>query len=536
MIILSFFKGISAHIPKTSTKGGILYSIVSTAIVCGIQSILIQVEADVCDGLPTFEMVGVLSSEVKEAKERVKAAIRNSGIRLSPKRVTVNVYPADIKKNGTGFDLPIALAVLSAYGRIPQKYLNGILFAGEISLNGEIRPTSGILPMVLADREAGKHMVCVPRENLKEAQIVKEMTILPADNLNQVLALMEEYYQKPQKLLENNTNNIEEFLNNSEVDFADIQGQQIVKRACEIAASGRHNMLMMGPPGAGKTLAAKAISSILPPLTEIEALELAKIYSVSGIFEQREQYFRTRPFRSPHHTISVAGFAGGGTIPKPGEISLAHKGVLFLDELTEFQKPVLEVLRQPLEEGIIRLVRNSGTYLYPADVMLIGAMNPCNCGYYPDRNRCNCSSSMIERHLNKISKPLLDRMDICLEVKRLSLREMINKGPLETSTVIQTRVKEVQEIQRKRFMESKILYNSQIPVSLMEQYCPMESEAEKTLQNSFERLALSARGYYRVIRVARTIADMEHSQKICHRHIIESLMYRNIDRKVWELG
>lgn len=514
-----------------------MYSIVSTAIVCGIQSILVQVEADVCDGMPAFEMVGVLSSEVKEAKERVKAAVRNSGIKLAPKKVTVNLYPADIRKTGTGFDLPIALAVLSAYGRIPQEYLKDILFAGEISLNGEIHPATGILPMVLAAREAGRDTVCVPRANVGEAQIVKNITILPADNLNQVLVLLEEFHRKPENFTAS-TNIIEETLQQPtepECDFAEIYGQKVLKRACEIAAAGRHNMLMLGTPGAGKTMAARAISTILPPLTEEEALELARIYSVSGLFEQRAGNFRTRPFRSPHHTISMAGLAGGGAVPKPGEISLAHKGVLFLDELTEFQKTVLEVLRQPLEERVIRLVRKSGTYIYPADVMLIAAMNPCNCGYYPDRNRCTCSDAMIERHLNKVSRPLLDRMDICVEVKRLPLSELLRKEGEESSAVIRQRVQRTQKIQQKRFAGTGILYNSRIPASGIETYCPMEEAAWKLLQDSFERLELSARGYYRIIRVARTIADLEESEQIQRRHMIESLMYRNIDRKVWAL-
>lgn len=514
-----------------------MYSIVSTAIVCGIRSILVQVEADVCDGLPTFEMVGILSSEVREAKERIRAAIRNSSIRLSPKKITVNLYPADIRKSGTVFDLPIALAILAAYGRIPQEYLDGILFAGEISLNGEIRPTAGILPMVLAAREAGKQVVCVPKENVPEAQVVKGVTILPGESLSQVIELTENYFQKPEKYKADIGSNIEETagnLQNADFDFSAIHGQKVLKRACEIAASGRHNMLMLGSPGAGKTMAARAVATILPPLTEEEALELAKVYSVLGMFGQRELNFRERPYRSPHHTISLAGMAGGGTVPKPGEISLAHKGVLFLDELTEFKRPVLEVLRQPLEEREIRLVRGSGTYFYPADIMLIAAMNPCSCGYFPDRNRCTCSKAMIERHLNKISRPLLDRMDICVEVSRPALWELTNSQPEESSAVIRSRVAQTQSIQRERFAGSRILYNSQIPPSAIKDWCTMEMEGERLLSESFERLELTARGYYRVLRVARTIADMEGAGKIARAHIHESLLYRSIDRKVWD--
>lgn len=514
-----------------------MYSIVSTGIVCGIQSLLVRVEADVCDGMPTFEMVGALSPEVREAKERVRAAIRNSGICLAPKKVTVNLYPADIRKTGTGFDLPIALAVLAAYGRIPQPCLEGILFAGEVSLNGEILPTAGILPMVLAAKEAGKEAVCIPRANLGEAQIAKGIKILPADNLRQAIAQVEQFQKDPQKaeiaeLVEHMGGNV----GLPGCDFAHIHGQKALKRACEVAAAGRHNMLMLGMPGSGKTMAAKAVSGILPLLAEEEALELAKIYSVCGMFGQRESgQFWTRPFRSPHHTISMAGLAGGGPHPRPGEISLAHKGVLFLDELTEFQKPVLEILRQPLEERAIRLVRSSGTYSYPADIMLIAAMNPCNCGYFPDRNKCTCSLSMIERHLNKVSRPLLDRMDLCVEVRRLPLQELIQKGPEESSSAIRSRVEAAQGIQRNRFAQEGILYNSQIPASAMAAYCPMEPQAERLLQDSFSRLELTARGYYRIIRVARTIADLSQKPKISRGHIMEALMYRSIDRKMWGL-
>lgn len=511
-----------------------MYSIVSTASVCGIESILVQVEADVSDGMPVFEMVGELSTEVKEAKERIRVAIRNAGIRLSPKRITVNLYPAELRKNGTGFDLPIALAVLAAYGHINGECLEDTVFAGEISLNGDIHPIEGVLPMTIAAKEAGKKCICIPMRNAKEASRVGDIQILPAENLKQVIEMLQHF--EADKVLANWHNNIEETQSKKAenvYDFQQIRGQKVLKRVCEIAAAGRHNLLMLGPPGGGKTAAARAIPGILPELSEEEALELARIYSVSGMFGKREENFRKRPFCHPHHTISVAGMAGGGKIPKPGEISLAHNGVLFLDEMTEFQKAALEVLRQPLEEGRIHLVRNQGTYSYPADIMLVAAMNPCNCGYYPNRNKCTCTPSMIRRHLQKISRPLLDRIDLCVEVQKPGISELTGKGKEEASEEISMRIKEVQRIQDIRYKKSNIRYNSRIPGEQIEYFCPMEKEAQEMLAEAFESLELSVRGYYKVIRVARTIADLEGKERINSTHIAESLMYRNIDGKGW---
>ena len=511
-----------------------MYSIVSTASVCGIESVLVQVEADVCDGMPVFEMVGELSNEVKEAKERIRVAIRNTGIRLSPKRITINLYPAELRKSGTGFDLPIALAVLAAYGHISGKSLEDIVFAGEISLNGDIHPIDGVLPMTIAAKEAGKKCICIPKANAKEAGMVGNIQILPAENLQQLIQILQN--RNNCKVPVNYHNNIEETESKKEenrYDFQQIRGQKVLKRVCEIAAAGRHNLLMLGPPGGGKTAAARAIPGILPELSEEEALELAKIYSVSGMFGKREKNFRKRPFCHPHHTISVAGMAGGGKVPKPGEISLAHNGVLFLDEMTEFQKAALEVLRQPLEEGRIHLVRNQGTYSYPADIMLVAAMNPCNCGYYPNRNKCTCTPAMIRRHLQKISRPLLDRIDLCVEVQKPGILELTGKGKEESSREISMRIKEVQRLQDIRYEKSNIRYNSRIPGEQIENFCPMEKEAQAMLAEAFESLELSVRGYYKVIRVARTIADLEGKEKINSSHIAESLMYRNIDGKGW---
>lgn len=508
-----------------------MYSIVSTASVSGIESILVQVEADVCDGMPVFEMVGELSTEVRESKERIRAAIRNTGIRLAPKRITVNLYPADLRKSGTGFDLPIALAVLAAYGHISVSYLEETVFAGEVSLNGSIHSIEGVLPMAIAAREAGKKRICIPEANVKEAALVKDIAILPAKNLGQVIEMLQS--TEASKFVYNNIEETGLEQTEGEYDFNKIKGQKVLKRVCEIAAAGRHNLLMLGPPGGGKTAAARAIPGILPELSEEEALELARIYSVSGLFGKRENNLKERPFCHPHHTISVAGMAGGGRIPKPGEISLAHNGVLFLDEMTEFQRAALEVLRQPLEEGKIHLVRNNGTYSYPADIMLVAAMNPCNCGYYPNRNKCTCTSAMIRRHLQKISRPLLDRIDLCVEVQKPGIQELTGQGKEEASYIIRQRIKEVQRIQTDRYRQNSIRYNSRIPTEQIEKLCPMEPEAGAMLAEAFESLELSVRGYYKIIRVARTIADLEGQEIIRCGHIAESLMYRNIDGRGW---
>lgn len=507
-----------------------MYSIVSTASISGIESILVQVEADVCDGMPVFEMVGELSTEVRESKERIRAAIRNAGIRLAPKRITINLYPADLRKSGTGFDLPIALSVLAAYGHISAECLEETVFAGEVSLNGDIHPIDGVLPMAMAAKKSGKKRICIPEANAKEAAMVGNIVILPAKNLSQVITML----QNPDDF--KIAYNIEEthFLKTErEYDFQKIRGQKVLKRVCEIAAAGRHNLLMLGPPGGGKTAAARAIPGILPQLAEEEALELARIYSVSGLFGKREKNLRERPFCHPHHTISIAGMAGGGKIPKPGEISLAHNGVLFLDEMTEFQRATLEVLRQPLEEGRIHLVRNNGTYSYPADIMLVAAMNPCNCGYYPDRNKCVCTPAVIQRHLQKISRPLLDRIDISVEAPRVRVEELTHARKNESSARIRERVKRAHAIQHERYRNEKCCYNSRITAEMMRAYCPMDAGAKKQIEKAYEQLDLSARAYHKIIRVARTIADLEESERIQEKHMLEALLYRSMDDSLW---
>lgn len=506
-----------------------MYSVVSTAMIQGIKSIPVFVEADVSEGMPLFEMVGFLSSEVKESKERVRTALRNSGYILPPKRITVNFIPANIKKTGSCFDLPIALSILAAVGLVPQENLKECFVTGEVSLNGAIKPVNGILPMVSEAKERGIRKVIVPRENLTEASLVKDMVIYAVEDIKEVIHILNEgeYQEKPRESVTCET--VEKT-----ADFSEIQGQKVLKRACEVAVSGMHNLLIVGPPGAGKTMAAMRIPGILPPLEEEEQMELSKIYSVCGMFGNREKLMNTRPFRCPHHTVTPAGLAGGGGIPRPGEISLAHKGVLFLDEFPEFQKNTLEILRQPMEEKSVRLVRINGTYEYPADFMLVAAMNPCNCGYYPDMQKCRCSAVSIERYRNRISQPLLDRIDVCIEASQLRFEELIGERQEETSAQIRARVVRVHEIQRKRYEKENFSYNSQIPAAKMKYYCGLDEKQETYMKEIYQKLNLTARSYHKILKVARTLADMDASDKIAQCHLHEAVCYRNIDKRFWD--
>ncbi len=505
-----------------------MYSVVSTAMIQGIKSIPVFVEADVSEGMPLFEMVGFLSSEVKESKERVRTALRNSGYILPPKRITVNFIPANIKKTGSCFDLPIALAILAAVGLVPQEDLKDYFVTGELSLNGEIKPVNGILPMVSEAKERGIKNVIVPLENMTEAALVKGLDIYAVENIKEVIHILNGgSYQEKKRCI------FESAIEEKTADFSEIQGQKMLKRACEVAVSGMHNLLIVGPPGAGKTMAAMRIPGILPPLNENEQMELSKIYSVCGMFGNREKLMNTRPFRCPHHTVTSAGLAGGGSIPRPGEISLAHKGVLFLDEFPEFQKNALEILRQPLEEKSVRLVRINGTYEYPADFMLVAAMNPCNCGYYPDMQKCRCSAVSIERYRNRISQPLLDRIDVCIEASQIRFEELVGERKEETSAQIRARVIKTHEIQQKRYEKEDFVYNSQIPASKIKAYCSLDEKQGIYMKEIYQKLNLTARSYHKILKVARTLADMDASEKICQCHLNEAVCYRSVDKRFW---
>lgn len=507
-----------------------MYSKIQTAILEGIHARPIQVEVDISNGMPSFEMVGQLSTEVKEGRERIRTALHSVGVMLPAKRITINLSPAHIRKNGTGFDLPIAIAILQSIGLVDENACKNRIFVGELGLNGQILAVNGVLPIVSDGVEQGISEVIIPKENENEGKLVKQAKVYAFAHLKEVIAFLNGMPYTSEPLTK-----IEELESSVQKDFSEVCGQQFLKRACEVAASGMHAMLLIGAPGAGKTMIAERLATILPPMTEAEVLELSKIYSVCGLLKNTQALMEHRPFRSPHHTISVAGLTGGGAIPKPGEISLSHNGVLFLDELTEFQKSTMEVLRQPLEEHEIHLVRASMSVTYPANFLLLAAMNPCNCGYYPDMNRCRCSPGSIQRYLDRISQPLLDRIDLCVEVPVLSFQDLRRKSKKkgESSAMIQQRVLACHEIQCERFKNEPFSHNSHIPASRLEEFCGLGKEEESYMEAVYEKMRLTARTYHKILRVARTIADLEEKKQIALPHLMEAICYRNIDSKFW---
>ncbi|MCL0052936.1 YifB family Mg chelatase-like AAA ATPase [Dehalococcoidales bacterium] len=498
-----------------------LAKVISCALV-GLEGVIVEVEVDISPGLPSFTIVGLPDTAVQEARERVRAAIRNSGCDFPIKRIVVNLAPADLKKAGPAYDLPIAVGILLSSEQVYAD-VSQTIFLGELSLDGSLRHTNGILPMVALAYQEGLSTIIVPESDAKEASLIEGTKIIPITSLSQLVSYLRGEIPPP----EYKPDQVLDYTPPGTTDLADIKGQEHVKRALEVAAAGGHNVIMCGPPGSGKTLLARSLPSILPPMTTEEALEVTKIYSVSGLLPSDTPLIRHRPFRSPHYTISNVGLVGGGHWPKPGEISLSHRGVLFLDELPEFNHAVLEALRQPLEERLITISRAQGRVTFPANFMLVGAMNPCPCGYYGDHFRqCTCSPSLVSRYQKRISGPFLDRVDIFVEVPHIDYEKLADDKLGERSTKVQARVEAARSIQRKRFQGTRLACNAEMTPSEVKEFCQVEESAQSLLKAAMKQLYLSARAFHRILKIARTIADLENADIIKAHHLAEAIQYR----------
>jgi len=503
---------------------------VYSSSVIGIDAYRVEVEVDISRGLPSFSTVGLAEGAVRESKDRVKAALKNSGYHFPADRITVNLAPADVKKEGSGFDLPIAIGILTATGLIPHSALTSHLIIGELSLDGSIRPIKGALSMAIMAKELGLKGIYLPSENAMEAGVVDEIDVYPSITLSQLVQSLNGVESiRPTEIDRDHIVDQIDY----DVDFSDVYGQENVKRALEIAAAGGHNLLMIGPPGAGKTMLAQRLSTIIPSLSFEESLETSKVYSIMGLMPKGQGLVTTRPFRAPHHTVSDAGLIGGGQTPKPGEVSLAHNGVLFLDEMPEFKKNVLEVLRQPMESGVVTISRANSTVTYPATFILVGAMNPCPCGFYGDLKReCTCSYREIRRYRRKISGPLMDRIDIHVDVPSVPFKDLTGVSRGHSSSEIRQRVLAARKIQDERLHKTKIHTNAMMNTRQIRRFCQIDERSNALLEIAMEKFGLSARALSRILKISRTIADLAGCEDIQQAHIAEAIQYRSLDRKL----
>lgn len=539
-----------------------MYSKAVTAAVLGLETRAVTVEVNVSDGLPLFEMIGMLSGEVREAKERVRNALQNSGVRIPPKRITVNLAPADLKKSGSGFDLAIAAALLVCFGLLPESCLEKRMFFGELGLDGSIQGIRGVLPMVSFCGEMGFQTCYIPRANAREAAFVREVEAVPADSLSHLISLLRgeakpepaaqagDFARKNPDTRECLARDAGDFTRkdpdaknylaedsltgsltpeeDSSVDFSDIRGQAFLKRAAEISVAGRHNIFIVGSPGSGKSMTARRIATIFPDLTQEESLEITKIYSIAGLLQGRSM-ISSRPFRAPHHTITPAGMAGGGKIPVPGEVTLAQKGILFLDEIPEFKRSVIEVLRQPMEDKKITISRVDGSYTFPADFILVAACNPCPCGYYPDMNRCRCSETERKKYLSKLGGPFFDRIDLWVEAPKVTYRDLVTKGSNNLSSKeMKEHVIRARKRQEDRYRDTPFCCNGELSPAAADLYCSLGERERALAEEMFHAWDLSARSYHKLLKVARTIADLEEEDNIRESHLLEAGAYRKM--------